>query len=133
MGKAPKADSSRKPPEPTGSHAGIKEWMDGVMPEVNPIVKQLDRLIRKTIPELQYALKWKKAYYGLPESGWVVEMAAYNVSVNLVFFRGAEFDPEPPLGTTGKTRYVKVTSTEEAKDPQIKNWIEQAGHLPGWK
>ena len=33
---------------------------------------------------------------------------AYDVSVNVVFFAGAEFDPPPPLGTTGRTRYVKV-------------------------
>jgi hypothetical protein len=70
------------------------------MPDLHPIGKRLDELIRETIPGLQYAVKWKKAYYGLPELGWIIEMVAYDVSVNVVFFGGAEFDPPPPLGTT---------------------------------
>ena len=133
MGKAPKQNSSRKPPEPTDSHADIDDWMSRVMPDLNPIVKRLDQMIRKSIPGLQYAVKWRKAYYGLPELGWIMEMVAYDVSVNLVFFGGAEFDPTPPLGTTGRTRYVKVTSLEEAKEPDIEKWIDQAGRVPGWK
>ena len=47
----------------------------------HPIVKRLDELICETIPGLHYAVKWKKAYYGLPELGWIIEMVAYDVSV----------------------------------------------------
>jgi hypothetical protein len=54
------------------------------------------------------------------------------VSVNVVFFGGAEFDPPPPLGTTDRSRYVKVTSLEEVERPDMRQWIEQAGRLPGW-
>ena len=53
---------------PTDSHAGIEDWMtQSVMPRLHPIVQRLDKLIRETIPGLSYAIKWKKAYYGLPE------------------------------------------------------------------
>jgi hypothetical protein len=68
----------------------------------------------------------------LPELGWIIEIAAYDVSVNVVFFGGAEFDPPPPLGTN-RTRYVKVTTVEEAQGPEMRKWIEQAGRVPGWK
>ena len=102
------------------------------MPDLNPIVKHLDEVIRETIPDLQYAVKWKKAYYGLADSGWIIEMVAYDVSVNVVFLGGAEFDPPPPLGD-GPSRYIKVTTLEEAQDPVIEKWIEQAGSVPGWK
>lgn len=37
------------------------------MPDLHPIVKRLDELTCETIPRLQYAVKWKKAYYGSPE------------------------------------------------------------------
>ncbi|HWC14227.1 MAG TPA: DUF1801 domain-containing protein [Actinomycetota bacterium] len=103
------------------------------MPALHPIVKRLDESICETIPGLQYAIKWNKAHYGLPELGWIIEMVAYHVSVNVVFFAGAEFDPPPPLGTTGRTRYVKLRTLEEAQRPEMHGWIEQAGRAPGWR
>ena len=103
------------------------------MPDLQPIVKRLDTLIRATVPGLAYAVKWKRAYYGLPEVGWIIEVAAYDVSVNVVFLGGADFDPPPPLGTTDRTRYIKVTSLAEAKRPELEKWIEQAARTPGWK
>lgn len=132
MAKQRKPNTTRKPPVPSDGHAKIQDWMRRVMPDLNPIVKHLDEVIRETIPDLQYAVKWRKAYYGLPELGWIIEMVAYDVSVNIVFFGGAEFDPPPPLGDE-RTRYVKVTTLEEAQDPEIQKWVEQAGSLPGWK
>jgi hypothetical protein len=133
MPKAPKPDSTRKPPVPSESHADIDDWIRRVMPDLHPIIKRLDELIRKTIPGLQFAVKWKKAYYGLPELGWIIEMVAYDVSVNVVFLGGADFDSPPPLGTTGRSRYVKVKTVEEAQAPEMHKWIEQAARQPGWK
>jgi hypothetical protein len=132
MPMTPKPNATRKPPEPSDSHADIDDWMRRVMPDLNPIVTRLDELIRKTIPGLHYAVKWKKAHYGLPKLGWVIEMVAYDVSVNVVFYGGAEFDPPPPLGTTGRTRYVKVTTLDEAEGAEMAKWIKQAGRVPGW-
>ena len=133
MKKAPAAESSRKPPAPSDSHADIDDWMRRVMPDLHPVVQRLDELIRETLPGLQYAVKWKKAYYGLPDHGWVIEVVAYDVSVNAVFFAGADFDPTPPLGTTGRSRYVKLRSSDELDQPELRKWIEQAGRMPGWK
>lgn len=62
MGKGPKPNSTRKPPEPSDSHADIDAWAKRVMPDLQPIVKELDASIRKAIPKLQFAVKWKKAY-----------------------------------------------------------------------
>ena len=131
--KAPRSSTARKPPAPTDSHAEIEDWMKRVMPDLHPIVTWLDEAIRGAIPGLQYAVKWKKAYYGLPELGWVIEMVAYDVSVNLVFFAGADFDPPLLLGEGDRTRYVKVKTLEEAQRPELRKWIEQAGRMPGWK
>ena len=124
--------TTRKPPEPSESHTEIEDWIRRVMPDLHPIVERLDRSIRETIPGLRYAVKWKKAYYGLPGLGWIIEMVAYDVSVNVVFFGGAEFDPPPSLGSTDRSRYVKVKSLEEAEGPVMRGWIEQAGRTPGW-
>ena len=133
MAKAPKPDAARKPPVPSDGHADIEDWIRRVMPDLHPVVKRLDELIRETIPRLHYAVKWKKAYYGLPELGWIIEMVAYDVSVNVVFLGGTEFDSPPPLGTTGRTRYVKVKTLDAADGPEMHSWIEQARRVPGWK
>jgi hypothetical protein len=131
--KSPTPATSRKAPAATDSHAAIEEWLRHVMPDLHPIVKRLDELIRETIPGLHYAVKWKKAYYGLPEQGWVIEMVAYDVSVNVVFLGGADFDPPPPLGTVGRSRYVKLKTVEEAQGPLMRTWIEQARRVRGWE
>jgi hypothetical protein len=133
MAKSRKPNSARIPPLPTDSHAEIEDWIESVMPAMHPIVHRLDEVIRETIPGLQYALKWKQAYYGLPELGWIIEMVAYAVSVNVVFLGGAEFDSPPPLGTTDRSRYVKITTLQEAQGPEMHKWIEQAGRVPGWR
>jgi hypothetical protein len=131
--KARKRITTKEPPVPTDSRAEIEDWIRRVMPDLHPVVKRLDELICETIPALQYAVKWKKAYYGLPELGWIIEMVAYDVSANVVFFGGADFDPPPPLGTTDRSRYIKVKTLEEAQGPEMHKWIEQAGRVPGWK
>jgi hypothetical protein len=116
---------------PGDGHADIDDWIRRVMPDLNPIVERLDELIRDELTELQYAVKWRKAYYGLPELGWVIELVAYDVSVNVVFLGGADFDTPPPLGE-GRSRYVKLTSLEEAETHELRAWVEQAGRFPGW-
>jgi hypothetical protein len=133
MAKARKPGVARRPPEPADSHAVIEDWIRSVMPDLHPIVQRLDELIRDTIPGLQYAIKWRKAHYGLPGLGWIIEIVAYDVSVNVVFFGGAEFDSPPPLGDTDRSRYVKVRTLEEVQRPEMHEWVEQAGRVPGWQ
>jgi hypothetical protein len=133
LAKSRKPTATRKPPVPSDSHADIEDWIRRVMPDLHPIVERLDESIRETIPGVRYAIKWKNAYYGLPDLGWIIEIVAYDVSVNVVFFGGADFDSPPPLGTTDRSRYVKLTTLEDAQRPEIQKWIEQAGRVPGWK
>ena len=132
MGKSRKPNAVRTPPVPLDSHADIEDWIRRVMPDLHPLVERLDETIRERTPGAQYAVKWKRAYYGLPDLGWIIELAAYDVSVNVVFFGGADLDPPPPLGTTDRSRYVKLTTLEEAEGPEIQGWINQAARVPGW-
>ncbi len=132
MPKDIKGSSGRKPPEPSADHEVIDTWCRRQMPDLQPILTAVDEAIRAAVPGLSYAVKWKKAHYGLPELGWIIEVAAYDVSANVVFFGGADFETPPPLGTTDRTRYVKLTSLEDARQPQLQSWIEQAGRTPGW-
>jgi len=131
--KQRKPGTARKPPEPTNSHAEIANWIRSQMPALSPIVAAVDDLIREAIPDLQYAIKWGKAYYGLPDRGWIIEMVAYDVSVNVVFLGGADFDSPPPLGDSDRSRYVKLTTLDEVSRPEMRGWIEQAARTAGWR
>jgi hypothetical protein len=133
MAKQRRPSSARKPPLPSEGHGDVEHWISRVMPDLHPIVQSLDEQIRERIPELRYAVKWKRAFYGLPDLGWIVELVAYDVSVNVVFLGGAAFDSPPPLGDTDRSRYVKVRTLEDAQMVEMTAWIEQAAHVPGWK
>jgi hypothetical protein len=118
---------------PSESHAEIEDWIRRGMPDMQHSVKRLDELIRETIPELQYAIKWKKAYYGTPEHGWIIEMVGYAVSVNVVFFGGAELRPSAAARNHRPVALHQGDDLQEAQGPEMHRWIEQAGRVPGWK
>jgi hypothetical protein len=54
-------------------------------------------------------------------------MVGYAVSVNVVLFGGAELNPPPPLGTIDRSRYIKVTTLEDAQGLEMHKWIERSG------
>lgn len=39
----------------------------------------------------------------------------------------------PPLGDTDRSRYVKLTSVEDAQQLELRGWIERSNHVPGWR
>jgi hypothetical protein len=132
MNKKRTGSSTRKPPKPSDDHAVIDDWTRRIMPDLQPIVSRLDQLIREILPDVHYAIKWKKAYYGLPGHGWVIEMVAYDVSVNVVFLGGADFDPPPPLGDGDRSRYIKLKSHAEVNEQELRSWIKTASLVDGW-
>ena len=133
MEKQRKPLSTKKPPIPSSDRYVIEDWMvNRIMPGIQPMIKEIDNLIHDSIPNLQYAIKWGNAYYGTKELGWVIELAAYDVSANIVFLKGADFDTKPPLGT-GESRYIKLRSIEELSDKKLTDYINQAGSINGWK
>ena len=133
MDKQRKALSTKKPPVLSNEYKVIEDWMaNRIMPGIQPLTIKIDSLIHDSIPNLQYAIKWGNAYYGTRELGWLIEVAAYDVSVNIVFLNGAAFDPQPTLGT-GETRYLKFRTIEELNSHPIIDFIKQAGRLDGWK
>ena len=79
-----KGNAGRKPPEPSANHSDIDDWFRRQVPHLQPIVQALDVAIRATIPGLHYAVKWKRPYYGLPERGWIIELARLRDQENLL-------------------------------------------------
>jgi hypothetical protein len=131
--KEVKGNPRRTPPEPGAGHSDVQAWFEQLIPRLQPVVQALDKSIRAATPDLNYAVKYKRAFYRLSELGWIIEIAPYDVSVNVLFLGGASFDSPPPLGNTGQTRYVKITSPAEVTQPNLVDWIQQAARTPGWK
>lgn len=131
MPKFIKGNAGRKPPEPAANHDDIDALLEGQMPTIQPLAKAVDELICATIPDLQFVVKRAHAYYGLPDLGWIIEVAAYHVSVNVLFLGGADFEVPPPLGNVDRTRYIKLTDLDEV--PSLRGWITEAGRTPGWQ
>jgi hypothetical protein len=86
----------RDPPEAGANHSDIEEWIHNQMPGLQGILTRLDETFRATIPGLEYAVKWKRAFYGVPAHGWIIELAPYAVSANVVFLGGADFSTRRP-------------------------------------
>ena len=134
MEKQRKPLSTKKPPIPSNDHKVIEDWITNrIMPGIKPMIIEIDSLIHNSISNLNYAIKWGNAFYGTEELGWIIELASYDISANIVFLSGAMFDPRPPQGTGERTRYIKIKTVEELNDPRIVDYIKQVGRLSGWK
>lgn len=96
------------------------------------IAERIDALAARTLPGLRRAVKWGMAYYGV-EDGWCFTSGAFVGHVKVMFIRGADLDPEPPVKpiAMGKaTRGVELASLDEIGEAQLTSWIEQAATMP---
>lgn len=130
--KSPKPLSTKKPPVPVEDHQIIEDFIANARPTLTAILTEIDRLVREQLDDPRFAIKWSKAYYGTPERGWCVEVAAYDVSANIVFLNGSRLKAPPEMGG-GETRYVKITSLDELDSPQLLAWIKQSCSMAGWE
>lgn len=86
MKKQRKPLSTKIPPIASLDHNLIMNWMNKeTMPAMQPLVKQVDELIRKEIPNLQYSIKWGKAFYGTLELGWIIEASVGFRCINSIY------------------------------------------------
>ncbi len=96
------------------------------------IAEQIDALAAKTLPGLRRAVKWGMAYYGVAD-GWCFASGAFDGHVKLMFIRGTELEPEPPVTPIGmgkQTRGVELASIDEFDERQIAAWMQQAAADP---
>lgn len=96
------------------------------------IAERVDALAAKTLPNLQRAVKWGMAYYGVG-GGWCFSSGALVGHLKLMFIRGAEMKPEPPVTPIGmgkSTRGVELTSVDDLDEHQVASWIKQAAVNP---
>jgi hypothetical protein len=96
------------------------------------IAERIDALAAKTLPGLQRAVKWGMAYYGV-DGGWCFSSGAFIGHVKLMFIRGTEIKPEPPVTPIGmgkSTRGLELASVDDLDKRQLALWMEQAASIP---
>ena len=96
------------------------------------IAERVDALAAQTLPSLQRAVKWGMAYYGV-KGGWCFASGAFVGHVKLMFIRGTEIEPEPPVTPIGMgkaTRGVELTSVGDLDERQVASWMMQAAAKP---
>src|SRR5579862_5837031 len=96
------------------------------------IAERVDALAANTLPNLQRAVKWGMAYYGVG-GGWCFSSGAFGRHVKLMFIRGTEIKPEPPVTPIGmgkSTRGVELASEDDLDEHQVASWMKQAAANP---
>ena len=96
------------------------------------IAEQIDALAAKTLPGVRRGVKWGMAYYGV-EEGWCFTSGAFVGHVKVMFIRGADLKPEPPVKPVAmgkQTRGVEIGSLDGIDEPQLASWMQQAATMP---
>ena len=98
------------------------------------IAEAVDELAAATLPNLQRAVKWGMAYYGVGE-GWCFSCGAFANDVKVMFINGATLlDPVPPVTPVGMgkaTRGVELQTLDDLDEVQIAAWMRQITSVPG--
>ena len=96
------------------------------------IAAVIDALAAKCLPDIRRAVKWGMAYYGV-DGGWCFSSGAFVGHVKLMFIRGTEIKPEPPVTPIGmgkSTRGVELASVEDLDERQLASWMKQSATIP---
>jgi hypothetical protein len=98
------------------------------------VAERVDALAASTLPNLQRAVKWGIAWYGVGD-GWCFACGGFAGHVKLAFGRGTSLTPIPPETPTGMgkdTRAVNLASVDDIDEARVTSWIRQAAALPGF-
>ena len=96
------------------------------------IAERIDALAAEQLPDLRRAVKWGMAYYGV-DGGWCFSSGAFVGHVKLMFIRGTQLEPEPPVTPVGMgkaTRGVDLTSLDDLDERLAASWMKQAAAMP---
>ncbi len=115
-------------------NAPVQQYIAAMPGWKSDLGKRLDRLVVKTVPGVEKAVKWNSPFYGVEKDVWFLSFHCMTKYVKVAFFRGAQFSPLPP-GTSKQpdVRYLDIYETDELDEAQFMDWVKQASELPGEK
>jgi hypothetical protein len=96
------------------------------------IAERIDALAAAQLSQLRRAVKWGMAYYGV-DGGWCFSSGGFVGHVKLMFIRGTDLKPEPPVTPIGmgkSTRGVELASLDDLDERLAASWMKQAATMP---
>ena len=112
--------------------APVFAYIESLPEPQRQIAERIDALAAAAVPGLRRAVKWGMAYYGV-EDGWCFTSGAFVGHVKVMFIRGAELRPEPPVKPVAmgrNTRGVEIASMAEVDEAPLTSWFAQAAATP---
>ena len=112
--------------------APVFAYIAGLPQPQRGIAERIDALAAVQLPDLRRAVKWGMAYYGV-DGGWCFSSGAFVGHVKLMFIRGTELEPEPPMTPIGmgkSTRGVELGSVDALDERLVASWMKQAATMP---
>jgi hypothetical protein len=130
----PKLLSGGNPQIPKGDgDAPVQAYIAAMPGWKSAAGRRLDQLIETTVPGVRKAVKWNSPFYGVEGQGWFLAFHCFSKYIKVTFFRGAELEPLPPVGSKDpNTRYVHIEEGGPVDEAQLADWIRQAAAIPGW-
>ncbi|WP_373998457.1 DUF1801 domain-containing protein [Bdellovibrio bacteriovorus] len=95
--------------------------------------KTIDKVITKTLPNVQKAVKWNSPFYGVEGKGWIINVHCFTKYVKITFFAGGLLKPKPPgISKYEKIRHLNILETDKIDEKQLTDWVKQASKVEGW-
>ncbi|NQX26099.1 DUF1801 domain-containing protein [Microbacteriaceae bacterium VKM Ac-2854] len=114
--------------------APVHAYIAGLPQPQRGIAEAVDALAAATLPNLQRAVKWGMAYYGVGD-GWCFSCGGFAHDVKVMFINAATLlDPVPPVTPIGMgkaTRGVELTALDDLDEAQLADWMRQITAVPG--
>lgn len=113
--------------------APVKTYIEAMPGWKRDVGRRLDRIIVRTVPGVQKAVKWNSPLYGVEGRGWFLGIHCFTKYVKVSFFRGAALKPVPPGTSKQKdVRYMDIHEDTSLDERLVAEWVRQAAALPGW-
>ena len=124
--------TAQKKPRAADGDAPVFALLASLPQPQRAIAERLDALAAQALPGLQRSVKWGMAYYGV-DDGFCFSSGAFAGHHKLMFIRGTELTPEPPVTPVGMgktTRGVELASLKALDERQVVAWMKQSAARP---
>jgi hypothetical protein len=112
--------------------APVQAYIDAMPGWKSQVGRRLDALIADAVPEVRKAVKWNSPFYGVEEKTWFLSFHVFAKYIKVAFFRGADLEPLPPVGSKQKNvRYLHIQEDQPLDEARFVDWVRQASKLPG--